>query len=161
MPTRLMSIYLLKAEMTVDDALENDHGYREVDFSADVPNGTRIFIQVGKERQPWWRGYFGVSDDLKQQLNSGVSFVPCGTRIFALTFGSGQHVVRNEALDHEFGTRVVLNAVDPLKLKSTDTLDPQSSQRRRTQLPFDGDLALLRDCTDRCHGRRAGRVSQR
>lgn len=60
-----------------------------------------------------------------------------------LTFGAGQFLLRDDSYEHDFGTRVVLNAVDPRKLKSTETLDPDSSQRRRTQIPYDGDLALL------------------
>lgn len=60
-----------------------------------------------------------------------------------LTFESGQFLLRDDAFEHDFGTRVVLNAVDPRKLKRTETLDPNSSQRRRTQIPYDGDLALL------------------
>jgi uncharacterized protein (TIGR04141 family) len=141
--TRSMSIYLLKEGYTVEAALEDDHGYKEVTPGPAAPAGTRMFIRSGRGQTPWWKEYFGVVEDLWQQTNSAVAFVPITARIFALAFGSGHYLIKPESFDHEFGTRVVLNAVDPKKLKSTDTLDPNSSQRRRTQLPFDADLALL------------------
>ena len=102
-----------------------------------------MFVRLGKSKPPWWKEYFGVNEDLWQQSSSAAAFVPVDDRIFALAFGTGHYLIKPEAFDHDFGTRVVLNAVDPKKLKSTDTLDPNSSQRRRTQLPFDADIALL------------------
>jgi uncharacterized protein (TIGR04141 family) len=141
--TRSMSIFLLKKGSSVDAAIEEKHGYKEVTPGSVTPTGTRMFVRGGQGKPPWWKEYFGIAEDLWQQSNSAVAFVPVNDRTFALAFGSGHYLIRPESFDHEFGTRVALNAVDPQKLKSTDTLDPNSSQRRRTQLPFDADLALL------------------
>ena len=143
MVTKSISIFLLKEHYSVDSALEDGHEYKEVTPGHALPSGTRMFIRRGKGKAPWWKDFFGITEDLRQQSNSAAAFVPIDDRTFALTFGSGQALIRSEALDHDFGNRVALNAVDPRKLKSTDTLDPDSSQRRRTQLPFDADLGLL------------------
>lgn len=138
-----MSIYALKSGMTVEAALRDDHGYTETsDHSSSIPD-LRVFIKRGTQDAPWWKDYLSLNEDLLQGSNSAAAFVPSGKRIMVLTFGSGQFLLRDDAFEHDFGTRVVLNAVDPRKLKSTETLDPDSSQRRRTQIPYDGDLALL------------------
>ncbi|WP_339621368.1 DUF6119 family protein [uncultured Salinibacterium sp.] len=143
MTTRSMSIYALKLGMTVEDSLRDDHGYTETaDHSSSIPE-LRVFIKRGSQDPPWWKGYLDLNEDLLQGTNSAAAFVPSGQRMMVLTFGAGQFLLRDDAYEHDFGTRVVLNAVDPRKLKSTETLDPDSSQRRRTQIPYDGDLALL------------------
>jgi len=143
-----MSIYLLKPNVSVDNALKDDHDYKEAALSGAAIAGARIFLKAGHENAPWWKGFLGIEDDVSQQSSSATAFIPCGDRMMVLTFGAGLHLLRDDAFEHDFGTRVVLNAVDPNKLKSTDTLDPDSSQRRRTQIPFDGDLALLSFTSD-------------
>ncbi|NIJ04247.1 DUF6119 family protein [Frigoribacterium faeni] len=138
-----MSIYALKSGMTVEGALRSDHDYQETtEHSSSIP-GLRVFIKPATQDAPWWKDYLSLDAKLLQGSNSAAAFVPSGKRLMVLTFGSGQFLLRDEAYEHDFGTRVVLNAVDPRKLKSTETLDPDSSQRRRTQIPYDGDLALL------------------
>lgn len=143
MVTKSMSIYLLKPDVGVKDALKEDHGYEEVHIIRGQIPGLRVFLKPGIPITPWWKNYLGIDESITQQSNSATAFVECGTRTMVLTFGSGQHLLKEEAYVHDFGTQVVLNAVDPNKLKSTDTLEPDSSQRRRVQIPFDGDLALL------------------
>jgi uncharacterized protein (TIGR04141 family) len=138
-----MSIYALKRGVSVEDALRDDHDYTETTRHSSPIEGLRIFIKRGKQDAPWWKDYLNLDEELTQGSNSAAAFVPSGKRIMVLTFGSGQFLLRDDVFEHDFGTRVVLNAVDPRKLKSTETLDPDSSQRRRTQIPYDGDLALL------------------
>ncbi len=148
MGAKSMSIYMLKPGVTVEQAIKDENGYKEAAKTAGVIPNLRVFLKRGDKKQPWWKTYLGVDDDLPQQVNSAVAFVGIGERIFALSFGSGQHLLREDSYVHDFGTRVVLNAVDPKRLKSADTLDPESAQRRRTQIPFDGDLALLSFTSD-------------
>lgn len=143
-----MSIYMLKKTMGVDQAIKGDSGYKEVKTTGNNIPELRVFLKEGHQKQPWWRAYLGLNDELFQQSNSAAAFIELGKRTFVLTFGSGQHLLKDESYVHDFGTRVVLNSVDPQKLKSADTFDPGSSQRRRTQIPYDGDLALLSFTSD-------------
>lgn len=143
-----MSIYLLKSGVTVEQAIKDSSGYEETEVATSVISNLRVFLKPGNPKQPWWKKYLGLSGNLFQQSNSAMAFVGIGKRTFALAFGAGQHLLKEDSYVHDFGTRVVLNAVDPNKLKSTDTLDPESSQRRRTQIPYDGDLALLSFTSD-------------
>lgn len=148
MAARSMSIYLLKPGVTVEDALRDGRDYEEVAAPHGVIAGLRVFLKPGAPNPPWWKDYLGIDDAVFQQSSSATAFVKHGKRTMVLTFGAGQHLLKDDAYVHDFGTRVVLNAVDPKKLKSADTLDPDSSQRRRTQIPFDGDLALLSFTSD-------------
>lgn len=148
MAAKSMSIYLLKSGVAIEQAIKDDSSYEEArETTSAIPN-LRVFLKPGSPKQPWWKTYLGLTNNLFQQSNSATAFVSIGNRTFALTFGSGQHLLEEDSYVHDFGTRVVLNAVDPKKLKSADTLDPESSQRRRTQIPYEGDLALLSFTSD-------------
>lgn len=130
--TRSISIYLLKQERSVDDTLEEDHDYKEVTPGSSSPTGTRLFVRGGKSKPPWWKEYFGIAEELWQQSSSGVAFVPIEERTFALAFGTGHYLLKPEAFDHDFGTRVALNAVDSKKLKSTDWTPTRRSDGGRS-----------------------------
>lgn len=143
MTTKSISMYLLKPGIEISRALRDDHGYEEVKVAGLQESYMRVFLKPGMQNPPWWKEYLGITEAVFQQSSSAVAFVNHGEHTVALTFGASQHSLRDDAYAHDFGTRVVLNAVDPRRLKSADTLNPDSSQRRRTQIPFDGDLALL------------------
>lgn len=138
-----ISIYMLKPDVQIEQSIKEDSGYEEATIGTREIENLRVFLKPGHPKQPWWQTYLGLETALVQQSNSATAFVTIEERVFALTFGAGQHLLKEESFVHDFGRRVVLNAVDPKKLKSADTLDPESSQRRRTQIPYDGDLALL------------------
>lgn len=63
---------------------------------------------------------------------------------FILTFGTGFHLLRSEAIERDFGLKVTLNSVDPDKLRSLDKasydLNPLNS---RTQSTLDVDIFNL------------------
>ncbi|WP_151811575.1 TIGR04141 family sporadically distributed protein [Acinetobacter bereziniae] len=63
---------------------------------------------------------------------------------FILTFGTGFHLLRLEAIERDFGLKVTLNSVDPDKLRSLDKasydLNPLNS---RTQSTLDVDIFNL------------------
>ena len=53
------------------------------------------------------------------------------------------HYLDVELYEHDFGIRVTLNCVDPIQIRSTDSLDPGVGRRRRVQMPIGSDLTLL------------------
>lgn len=53
-----------------------------------------------------------------EKIDSGIVFIEENGKKFAFPFGKGHHLLRKEALDHEFGLRVALNAINPEKIKS-------------------------------------------
>ena len=64
-------------------------------------------------------------------------------RCFVMTFGRTSHKILREAIEYDFGLRVTLNCVDPEKLNSTDTHDPETARRQRTQIPYAADLTFF------------------
>ena len=52
--------------------------------------------------------------------NSAVLFIKSSSRIFALTFGHGRHLLKQESFERNFGLKVALNTVNPQKLRSID-----------------------------------------
>ena len=83
-----------------------------------------LVIKEAPERVPWWVERLGdiskLVKDLRQRSPGAVLFVPVKKRLFALTFGYGRSLLAPERLVHDFGVRVVLNSVDPSRLRSID-----------------------------------------
>jgi uncharacterized protein (TIGR04141 family) len=98
---------------------------------------------------------------------SAVLFVELPRRLYVYCFGHGNAFLNPEMIDHEFGLRVALNAVDPQKLRSVDTrtfLKDMTMQTRRqvskdSSMPAFGlDIAsdLLRGVTGASRNARLG-----
>lgn len=141
--TRSFSIYLLKPGFDAGNALDPETEMeRCAEATALPPNGV-MYIMDAMPRAPWWRDYFGVTQDLTQSHKGAIVLFPVRDRWFALTFGHVMHNLKDNAFEYDFGLRVTLNCVDPLKLRSTDTLEPGVSRRQRTQLPTGSDLTFF------------------
>lgn len=148
MTARPLSIFLLKRDRGADDSIDDADQLEEAPMHGAFPSGSRFFLRRGHPRKPWWLEYFGVRREVLSQANGALVFVPTGDRTFALAFGSARHNLSDDSYEHDFGTRVVLNSIDPEKLKSTDLVEPGSARRQRTQLPFDADLSYFGDLDD-------------
>lgn len=148
MAARPFSIFLLKSGRGIDDSIEEAEQLEEAPMGGDFPADSRFFLRLGHPRRPWWLEYFDVQKDVRSRANGALVFVPTRRRIFALAFGSARHNLADDSYEHDFGTRVVLNCIDPAKLKSTDLIEPGSARRQRTQLPFDADLSYFGDLDD-------------
>jgi uncharacterized protein (TIGR04141 family) len=141
--TRTFSIYLLKIGFDGSNCLNEDHSLRSDLAASALPEGGALFVLDSPPSQPWWRAYFQVGENLEQKSKGAIVVLPVQNRHFALCFGHVQHNLVDESYVYDFGLKVTLNAVDPGKLKSTDTLEPGSSRRRRTQLPNEAELTLF------------------
>jgi uncharacterized protein (TIGR04141 family) len=87
--------------------------------------GSGVVVVAAREAHPpWWEGFLGTyiaGDDLDDLFNASTSaalLVEAGERLFALTFGHGRHLLQTEAIEQDFGLKVVLNNVAPTQLKS-------------------------------------------
>ena len=97
----------------------------------------RLYVSPPSQSPPLWLEFVrtGVSEDLRElsnRTNAAVLVARRGTRIFALTFGHGRHLLREEALEADFGLRTALNALQPTTLRSIDafTIEDQTIHRR-------------------------------
>jgi len=154
--SRPFSIYLLKAGYDATNALADDHDLHQAADATILPPGSTLFILDADARPPWWRGYFGVQQELWQAFKGALLFLPVGGRCFALSFGQVYHHLKDNAYEYDFGLLITLNCLDPKELKSTDSVEPGPARRRRTQVPvateltyldFDGNSEIIKSLT--------------
>ncbi|WP_233136302.1 DUF6119 family protein [Agrobacterium vaccinii] len=117
--------------------LEKDEG------ATAIPEGAELFIVDAAPKPAWWRDFFEIKRQLNQSLKGAILFFPVRDRIFALTFGHVMHHLKDTSYEYDFGIKVTLNCLDPDKIKNTDTLEPSSSRRQRTQVSVDTSLTFF------------------
>jgi uncharacterized protein (TIGR04141 family) len=64
--SRPFSIYLLKAGYDDTTSLKTDHNL-EVAPATNLPENATLYILDADPKTPWWKNYFGVEGDLRQQ----------------------------------------------------------------------------------------------
>lgn len=136
------SIYLLKSGYTPENSLVIDHGLIPITDAGNLPAGGKLYVMDSEAHQVWWRAYFGIPKALKQETKGALAFISAEDRWFALTFGHMAHNLKDESYEYDFGTKITLNCIEP-KIKSTDTLNPGTARRQRTQMPSDSDLTFF------------------
>lgn len=141
--SRSFSIYLLKQGYDATNTLTDDHGLEAVTTATNLPTDAVLYILDTPPRAPWWRGYFGITKDLSQASKGALIFLPVKDRWFALSFGHVYHHMKDITYEYDFGLRVTLNALDPDRLISTDTVEPGAARRQRTQTPKEADLTYF------------------
>ncbi|WP_316228816.1 DUF6119 family protein [Bradyrhizobium sp. SZCCHNR1070] len=140
--SRPFSIYLLRVGYNAANALVDDHELEAVE-GADIPEGATCFIFDAEAKRPWWRGYFGIEEDIWQESKGAILFLPVDERCFAISFGQVHHNLRDIAYEYDFGLRVTLNMLDPKQLRSADMVEPGPARRKRTQVPISTELTYL------------------
>jgi len=136
------SIYLLKQGYDSNNSLKEDHQLQVI-TAQNLPSGAELYLLDSIPKPPWWRDYFGISKPLSQGSKGAIIFLPISNRFFALSFGYVAHHLKDISYEYDFGLRVSLNCLDPDKLKSTDTVEPGTSRRQRTQLPVGSNLTYF------------------
>ncbi|WP_301154119.1 TIGR04141 family sporadically distributed protein [Metapseudomonas otitidis] len=154
--SRHFSVYLLKESYNSENSLKQDSDLKKAEAPSSTPTGSSLFILDSERREPWWKSYFGVKEELWQSLKGAILFVPANTRTFALTFGHVQHHLNDLSYEHDFGLLVSLNMIDPKAIRSADMLSPGDALRKRTQratltqlnyLDFDGNTEIIKSLT--------------
>ena len=98
-------------------------------------------VSTSKPNAPPWKEFLdqGAVNPISGLSVAGASaalLFRASGRIFAATWGTaGRHMLNPDAIDNGFGLRVVLNSVDPDKLRTIDTANLETIGRSRvTQL---------------------------
>jgi uncharacterized protein (TIGR04141 family) len=141
--TRSFSIFLLKNDFDSTNSLKEDANLEPNLDASELPEGATLYILDNDPKPPWWKSYFGITKNLLQVSKGALVFLSAKGRWFALSFGHVSHNLKDESYEYDFGLRVTLNCVDPVKLRSTDILEPSGAKRQRTQLPTAGDLTYF------------------
>jgi len=144
---RSLSIFLIKEEVPSPEGALVD--VLPLTRSALTANGQQIgdlYIKGTQDRTPSWLSFFegamsSVPPDLHNASAAAVWLIGSGGRVFALTFGYGRSLLRPGTWEEDFGLRVTLNAVDPLRIRSVDRVKFDAiSQHSQIQASRDANI---------------------
>lgn len=123
--TYSLSIFLLKESIKQEDAaIQGAAHLKKTVFNVEDKEFC-LYSKQNPSHKPSWVSLFTshTTDDLSHLFSSGCAAVLLSKnndRYLALTFGYGRHLLNPDCFEENFGLRVVLNAVDPAKLRSVD-----------------------------------------
>lgn len=120
-----------KAKLTGDD------GFKEIPLVEELPFEAKAYFQQNRKTKPKWLDYIKDyvqidEDDIYNATNSFLILIRTDGRIFAVTKGFGFSALNRKKLEKGFGLRVVLNEIDPQRVKSIDVrkIDTTTKQKR-------------------------------
>lgn len=100
----------------------------------------KVFFTKNQRHAPGWKAFLeeglaSTAPDLSSRNASALLVVKAKGRHFAITFGpAGRFLLADGVAEEKFGLRVVLNAVNPTKIRSIDMKNIESITRnKRTQ----------------------------
>jgi uncharacterized protein (TIGR04141 family) len=120
-----LTFLLLKEGVSGLEALRHDRELSAHVVPTIEDHTETLFINAPPPHRPRWQSYLDrhVTDRLGDLYAAGASavlFVALENRVLALTFGGGRHLIDADVVEEDFGLKVVLNSVDPEKLRSVD-----------------------------------------
>lgn len=120
-----LSILLLKEEITsAVDALKEANTLDQCDLPINGKTASLFFKNTPMHPPSWvklLRPHVGSAlDGLKNSGSAAVLLIGQSKRLFAVTFGYGKWLLKPDCYEENFGLKVVLNSVDPEKLRSVD-----------------------------------------
>ena len=124
--TQQLNILLLREAVSdFEQALDAPGDLDALDLVNGLPFTGRLFVQRRVPHTPAWLGFVeaSVEGDIGHLANAGtaaVLLIRVGGRVFALTFGYGRSLLKPESFVRDFGLKVVLNVVDPERLRSVE-----------------------------------------
>lgn len=139
-----VSIRLLQKNKIVKDAVRDGVVLSPWDK---FPHSLIALDTVGGN-SPKWTNFLELTEDKKKKLFNrnayGLVFLKNNDRWFAISFGLGHVKLNYDAFEQDFGLRVVLNTVDPKKLRSADIRTPdENTTSRRMQTARRSDQSVF------------------
>lgn len=138
---RHLTVYLLKQSVRkFEDALDKEVEVEPIPLKKGFPFKGIIYREQTKPNPTGWKEFLSEGTDdplagLQNQHQSVVLFIqPKGSsRIFAFLFGHARFLLDQSLFVTDFGLKVVMNVVDPDKLRSLDaaTLEETPVQTRK------------------------------
>lgn len=157
------TIYQLKESIPdAEAALDPDKRYRRIPLNGDLGLSGTLFIGSQHRATPQWVNMLNphLEEEIPPVYTASISailIVQYQDRFFALPFGYGRTLLTPHAWVRDFGLKVTLNKIDPIKIRSIDSKvydDLVVSTRRQTSqssnlgsFELDVNRALLRGVT--------------
>jgi uncharacterized protein (TIGR04141 family) len=155
--THKLSIYLLKKDIKrFADALRDIKSVQEYKLKGTLKLDGAIYVGQPKENPASWvdllqQGTDQQIQDLSNTSNRAIVFMKSEDRIFALPFGFGKFLLRDDVIEREFGLRTTLNIVDADRLRSMNKANVDdfttltTTQTSRRAKPQQFNLDIVRD----------------
>jgi uncharacterized protein (TIGR04141 family) len=91
------------------------------------------FLKRNEVRDPWWKSFWKISDELNLQNASAVVFKKIDDRLFAFTHGFGRYFLNPFCLEYDFGLRVAVNMIDDSQIRTAGLFTPSEIGLRTTK----------------------------
>ena len=139
---RQLTIYLLRRGTDGPDGAldaETQGMVTRRELRGGLPFTGALYFRAQQNKPPVWQAFLndGLTNEdalkLSNRNAAAVLVIRVARHWFALPFGFGRHLVRDEAIELGFGLRATLNSVDADRLRSVDmrTIDEMTLQTRR------------------------------
>jgi len=99
--TRHLTMFLIKDSVQdYNEALKEPAILGRYDFKTELPFEGALYLRLPRNKNPWWVDFVqsGISnqiDELKNVSTAAVIFIKAESRIFALAFGYGRHLLKS------------------------------------------------------------------
>lgn len=130
MAYRTLRAVLFETGTTLETALRDDARGSEVRLRDELAFTARAYLVESRIGRPSWLPYLedgaaGEVPALTNQSNGSIVLVQAERngveRVIAFTFGNGRTLLALDRIEHDFGLRVVVNSVDPDRLRRVET----------------------------------------
>ncbi len=121
-----ITIRLSKPNSIIQELLKSDHGLIGPIMDWGNILGSVLYSGIVYGNQPSWSGFInsGLAENISNLYNQGATaiiFIPIDDRYMVLSFGYANSVLSHIGYERDFGLKVVLNSIDPTKVKSIDS----------------------------------------
>lgn len=124
--SRRLTLFLIKPEFkNWKDCIKEGVSYTSYNISQKFSMTGEIVIGEVKEKSPEWLSFLqeASESELEELYNISLRallFLKVEDRLFAIAFGYGRYMLKNECYEKDFGFKVTINIVDPSRLRSID-----------------------------------------
>jgi uncharacterized protein (TIGR04141 family) len=121
-----LTVFMLKPHIQDVTSAIKESNCHSCDIDLGNACAGKLFYKQNPSHLPKWARLFesSLESGLKNLSNSGTAaalVVQVREKYFVLTFGYGKSLLQADCYEENFGLRVVLNSVDPEKVRSVDT----------------------------------------
>jgi uncharacterized protein (TIGR04141 family) len=143
-----LTIYLVKDAKVRDELIvKTDRAKPPYELKISAGAARLYAKKSSRPKSPDWAPFLVHNQDVPPDLFEGsrsegaVLLVRHAGALFALSFGMGHHLINLDLVERDFGLRVTLNSIDPLKLRSLDKASHEVNPLHiRSQSARDADI---------------------
>ncbi|WNG27806.1 hypothetical protein F0U62_30205 [Cystobacter fuscus] len=124
--TRNLTLLLIRKEFkSPAEALKDAGLLDEWSLPGDFEFEGSLHVSKPPLKEPRWASFVkeGFPEEIEFSQSAtaaAVLFIKADSRMFAVTFGQGRHLLKPDSYEIDFGLKVTLNTVDQRKLRSLD-----------------------------------------